>query len=105
MQPIFGEPIVQDIFNLISWLLRMLGFAGIGLAVGWLALDVLRKGQQTWQLQLAVFLGVVGLIIALFRFAFNVPSAQGLFGLGLVIALLLWGSPKKKEEEEKKEKK
>ena len=122
MDPIFDSQVFADIIVLFGALIRMLGLAGIGLAVGWVTLEFLRKGQQAWQLQIAVFLGLMGTIIAMVHlmspavsinldsFDFGgtggAPSALGMFGLGLVAAVLIWGMKKpKKDEEEKEEKK
>ena len=105
MRPIFDNYTINDLIVLFSALVRLLGFAGIGLASGWLTLEFLRKAQQAWQLQIAVFLGIIGLIVALSYFLLGAPSALGMFGIGLVVAILVWGmqKPKKEKKEEKKE--
>ncbi|MBN2388756.1 MAG: hypothetical protein JXB85_17195 [Anaerolineales bacterium] len=97
------DPIIYEIIDLFGALLRMLGLAAIGVAAGWLTLEFLRKGQQAWQLQIAVYLGIIGLVVALAYFLPYAPSALGLFGIGLVVAVLVWGmkKPKKDDEEEK----
>lgn len=103
MDYIFDNKIVSDIFVLIGSLIRLLGLAGAGLAIGWLVLEFLHKGEKAWQLQIAIFLGLVALVGALVKFLFyNAPGALGMFGLGLVAAVLIWGMPKKKKDEEKK---
>ena len=100
MDPIFNSKIISDIITLIGALIRLLGMAGIGLGIGWLVLELLRKGQQAWQLQIAVFLGLAGLIGALVNFLYwNAAGALGMFGIGICAALLIWGMPKKKKEE------
>jgi len=71
-----------------------------GLAVGWVVLEFLRKAEQAWQLQIALFLGFVGLGIGMAIFL--TPAALGGFGIGLGVAIFLWGLPKKEKTEEEK---
>ena len=92
-------PIVYEIFNLLASLLRLLGMAVLGLGLGWLSLDLLRK-TQVWQLQGTIFLGLLGLLIAMF--VFIGWGAQGAFALGVGVAIFLWGMPKKQKKEEEK---
>jgi len=44
------------------------------------------------------FLGLAGLVIAMA--VFLAPGALGAFGIGLGVAIFIWGMPKKKKEEE-----
>ena len=89
--------IVYEIINLLAAILRLIGMAVLGLGIGWLSLDLLRKAQA-WQLQIAVFLGFFGLAIAAMRFL--APAALGAFGIGVGVAIFLWGMPKKQKKEE-----
>ncbi|MEZ0396728.1 MAG: hypothetical protein ABWK53_09920 [Anaerolineales bacterium] len=102
MRPIFDNYTISDIILLLGALVRLIGFLGIGLTAGWLTLEFLRKAQQAWQLQIAVFLGLLGLVIAMTLYLAGAPTALGLFGIGLTAAILLWGLPKKEKKEEKK---
>jgi hypothetical protein len=79
--------IIFDVLNVFGALTRLLGLVVLGYGVARFALDLYRKGSQTWQLQALVFLGFVGLIGALANFT----SAAGLggFGLGAGAALLM----------------
>ncbi len=88
--------IVFDIINLIAALLRLLGAAALGVGIGYLAMDLLHKAQD-WRMQLAFFLGLAGLVIAMV--VFLAPGALGGFGLGLGAAIFIWGMPRKKKEE------
>jgi NhaP-type Na+/H+ or K+/H+ antiporter len=92
-------PIVFDIINLLSAILRLIGMAVLGLTIGWLSLDLLRKAQA-WQLQIAIFLGFIALAFAAMRFL--APAALGAFGIGVGVAIFLWGMPKKEKIEEEK---
>ena len=84
--------IVYDIINLLASILRLIGMAFLGVGIGWLSLDLLRKAQ-VWQLQAIVFVALVGLVIALVDFL--AWGALGAFGIGLGVA------KKQKKEEEK----
>jgi hypothetical protein len=91
--------IIDYVLVLLSQLLRFLGMAVLGLGLGWLILDLFKK-IQAWQVQIAVFLGLVSLIIAML--VFGGWGAQGAFGIGLGVAILIWGLPKKEKKEEEK---
>jgi NhaP-type Na+/H+ or K+/H+ antiporter len=89
--------IVYEIINLLGSILRLLGMAALGVSLGWLAVDLLRKAQA-WPMQAVVFLGLVGLVIALV--VFLSWGALGAFGIGVAVAIFLWGMPKKQKEEQ-----
>ena len=91
--------IVYDIIILLGQLFRFVGMAILGLGIGWLALDLLKK-IQVWQGQVAVFLGLAGLIIAMT--VFTGAGALGAFAIGVGVAIFLWGMPKKEKKEEEK---
>jgi FtsH-binding integral membrane protein len=92
--------IVSIILILLSQLIRFLGLGALGIGFGWLALDLLKK-LDLWQAKIAIFLGLIGLIIAMTVFAGW--GAQGLFFIGFSVAIFLWAMPKKEKklEEEK----
>jgi NhaP-type Na+/H+ or K+/H+ antiporter len=92
--------IVYDLINLLASLIRLLGMAALGVSIGYLAVDMLHKAQ-TWHLQVAFFLGLAGLVIAMA--AFLAPGALGGFALGVAAAIFFWGMPKKKKEEEQQQ--
>jgi len=92
--------IIYDIINLLASFLRLIGMAVLGLGIGWLALDLLKK-IQIWQGQVAIFLGLTGLIIAMT--VFTGWGALGAFCIGFGVAIFLWGMPKKEKKEEEKE--
>jgi small-conductance mechanosensitive channel len=90
--------IVYDIIDILASLIRFLGMAVFGLGMGWLALDLLKK-SELWQVQIAVFLGLAGLVIALS--VFSGWAAVGAVAAGIGVAIVLWGLPKKEKKEEK----
>ncbi len=90
--------ILYDIVDLLASLLRFLGLAVFGLGFGWLALDLLKK-TSLWQVQVAVFLGLAGLVIAMA--VFTAWGALGGVAAGIGVAVLLWGLPRKPKEEKK----
>ncbi len=94
------DPILQIVLDILGALLRLLGMALFGLGSAWLAIEFLRKAEQAWQLQIAVYLGFVGLGIAMARFL--APAALGGFGIGVGVAIFLWGLPKREKTEPKK---
>lgn len=91
--------IVYEIFDLLASLLRLLGLAVFGVGFGWLALDLLKK-TTLWQVQIAVFLGLAGLLIAMA--VYTAWGALGAFAAGVGVAILIWGLPKKPKDEAKK---
>jgi len=93
----------QITLDLLGALIRMVGMALLGLGAAWLTLEFFRKAQQAWQLQIALFLGFVGLLIAMARFLS--AAALGGFGIGVGVAIFLWGMPKKQVEEKEEKKK
>jgi hypothetical protein len=89
--------LVYEIINLLGSLLRLLGMAALGLGIGWLALDLLKKAAN-WYLQAVVFLGLLGLIIAMT--VYLGWGALGAFAIGVAVAIFMWGVPKKAKVEE-----
>jgi hypothetical protein len=65
--------------------------------LGWMVLDLLKK-LQIWQAQVAIFFGLLGLVIAMV--VFSGWGAQGMFFIGFGVAIFLWGLPKKEKKEE-----
>ena len=80
---------LYDVMEIVGYILRGLGGIVFGLGAGWLVMDVL-KSQHTWQLAIAVILGLLGTFALLGHW---VPggATMGAFGLGAGAALLIWG--------------
>ena len=90
--------IISDIFSLLGFLLRAVGFLVVGLALGRFFLDSYKKA--IWQLQIALVLGFFGLLIAITDF--SSAGSAGAFALGAGISLLMAYAPKKEDEPEEK---
>ena len=56
--------IVYEIIDMLAALLRLLGVAALGVGIGYLAVDLLRKAEG-WPMQAVGFLGLAGLVIAM----------------------------------------
>ncbi len=89
--------LMTDIIILLGQLLRLLGMAVLGLGIGWIALDLLKK-IEAWQGQVAIFLGIAGLVIGMA--VFIGAGALGAFAAGVGVAILMWGMPKKEKKQE-----
>ena len=89
--------LIYEIIDMIASFIRLLGVAALGVGIGYLAVDLLRKAEG-WPMQAVGFLGLAGLVIAMVIFL--APGALGAFGIGLGVAIFLWGMPKKKKEEQ-----
>jgi hypothetical protein len=88
--------VLNLIFVYLSQTLRIIGLAALGLTLGWLVLDLLKKAQ-TWYMEAVLFLGLLGFVIAMV--IFTGWGALGAFGIGLAVAIFLWGMPKKPKVE------
>ena len=76
--------ILNDIFSIFGYLIRTAGFLLVGLGLGRFFLANYPKSN--WQLQMALALGLFGLIIALT--VFSSAGSAGAFALGAGIAFL-----------------
>jgi hypothetical protein len=74
--------VLTDIFSLIGFLLRVIGFLVVGWALGRLVFERFNTGS--WQLEIAYILGLFGLLIA--AMAFTSAGSAGAFALGVGIA-------------------
>jgi len=91
-------PIVNEIFGFLGFLLRAFGFLVFGFGAARFALGAFEKAG--WQLQIALSLGLFGLLIGLTDFAS--AGSAGAFALGAGIAFFLSGRKAEGEEEKKK---
>jgi putative flippase GtrA len=83
---------LNPVIYILVALIKLAGMLVIGLGIGWLALDVFRKGQPS--VQIAFFLGIIALLIALLLYS---HLGLGAFGIGMGAAILRWGMPRLKK--------
>ena len=83
--------VLNEVFGLLGFILRAVGFGLAGFALGKFVLDAYQKAN--WQLQIALVLGFFGLLIGLADF--TSPGSVGAFALGAGLTFL----GKKKSEE------
>ena len=88
--------VLYDVLDMAGALLRLIGFLVFGLGLGWFALDAYRK--ESWQPQVAAFLGFVFAVVGLAKFLS--PGSLGMFTLGAGGAMLMWGMSKGKKKDE-----
>ncbi len=78
-------PLIDDIFYMLGFLLRALGFLVVGYGLARFTLEAFTKA--VWQVQIALALGFFGLLIALTDF--SSAGSAGAFALGAGIAMLM----------------
>ena len=88
-------PLINDIFYVLGFLLRALGFLVVGYGLARFALDAYNKA--VWQVQIALALGFFGLLIALTDF--SSAGSAGAFALGAGIAMLMSARAANAEED------
>jgi hypothetical protein len=88
-------PILTQLSSFIGTLLRFVGFLVAGLALGRFVLDQFKS--VAWQVQIALALGLFGLLIGLT--AFSSAGSAGGFALGLGGAYFMTMMPRKTEDE------
>ncbi len=93
-------PILLDLSSFIGILIRFLGFLVAGLALGRFVLDEFKNAA--WQVQIALMLGLFGLLIGLTTFS-SAGSAGG-FALGLGGSYFMTMMPRKTDEQGSKPK-
>jgi hypothetical protein len=86
--------LVYDISGFFGFLLRAIGFLVVGAAFGRFVLDNFKKAA--WQVQIALVLGLFGLLVGLTDFAS--PGSAGSFALGAGGAYFLNLMPQKPED-------
>jgi len=86
--------------ELFGFLLRPIGTLVFGVALGWLAVRILKADEPSWQALLGVVLGLLAAFVLLGHWVGG-GGTLGAFGLGVGAAVLMWGlAPFKKKDEE-----
>ncbi len=83
---------ISDVLQVLGALLRLIGFLVVGFALGHLVFEYFKAGP--WQLQVALILGLFGLLIGIT--AFSAAGGAGAFALGVGIAYFLVRMPTQK---------
>ncbi len=83
--------ILLELSGFVGLLIRFLGFLAAGLALGRFVLDQFKA--VGWQVQIALALGIFGLLIALT--VFSTAGSAGGFALGLGAAYFMTMMPRK----------
>ncbi|GEM_PF-422202 len=89
---------LQEIFSIFGYFISAVGFFVVGFGLGRFFLASYPKGN--WELQIALALGLFGLLIGITVFA--TPGSAGAFAFGTGLAFFLEGQQKKEEEAEEK---
>jgi hypothetical protein len=76
-------------------LIKLAGTLLFGLSIGWLILDLFRRDQKNWQVQIAFFLGIIALMIAFLLYS---HLSLGGFCIGVGVAFVKWGFPKAEKD-------
>jgi hypothetical protein len=91
-------PVIYELLNIIGFAIRVGGMIVLGVAFSFFTLEFFKKGQQVWMVQVSLFLGFIGLVIALSTF--TSPGTLGAFALGAGGGLLFHLGMKKDEKKE-----
>jgi putative flippase GtrA len=86
---------MSTVIYILVALIKLAGTLVLGLGIGWIALDVFRKGQQPWQFQVAFLLGIIVLLVAFLLYS---HLGLGGFSIGMGAAILIWGGSKTKRK-------
>ncbi|MBN2117284.1 MAG: hypothetical protein JW730_11970 [Anaerolineales bacterium] len=84
-------PIVNEIFALLGFLFRFLGFLIAGFGIGRFVLDNYKMSE--WQVRIALALGFFALLVGLTAYAS--PGSSGAFAFGAGAALVYALIPRK----------
>ncbi|MCQ3938067.1 MAG: hypothetical protein DPW18_13605 [Chloroflexi bacterium] len=83
-----------EVLSVIGFVIRALGFALLGFALGRFTLDSYAKAA--WQVQIALAVGFFGLLVGLTNY--SSPGSMGMFALGAGAAMLMSAMRKKEED-------
>ncbi|NIS79981.1 MAG: hypothetical protein GTO14_07195 [Anaerolineales bacterium] len=79
---------LYDLMEVLGIILRAAGAMAFGLGVGWLAVQSVR--MKVWQYAVATMLGLLAAFVLIGRWVAS-PGTLGGFGLGVGVALVIWG--------------
>jgi hypothetical protein len=87
-----------EILGAFGYLIRPLGVLVFGLAAGWLTMHMLKTEVESWQIRLAVFLGLLAAFVLIGHWVSG-GATLGMFGLGAGAGILFWGLMAGRKEE------
>jgi hypothetical protein len=85
--------------EILGLILRPFGALAFGLAAGWLLIQAVK--MNVWQFAAGAALGVCAVFV-LIAYWLESPATLGAFGLGVGMAVVLWGVGRVQAEEKKK---
>ncbi|MBE0682507.1 MAG: hypothetical protein IH589_11390 [Anaerolineales bacterium] len=89
-----------EVLSVIGFVIRALGFAVLGFAVGRFTIDAYKKA--VWQVQIALAVGFFGLLVGLTQY--SSPGSMGMFALSAGAAILMSFMTKKEADGEEAKK-
>ena len=90
---------IYELMEILGLILRPFGALAFGLGAGWLAIQAV-KGKA-WQFAVAAALGVFAVFVLL-AYWLESPGTLGGFGLGVGMAVVLWGIGRVRGDDSKK---
>jgi hypothetical protein len=90
---------VYELMEILGLILRPFGALAFGLGAGWLAVQAVN--MKVWQFAVAAALGVSAVFV-LIAYWLDSPGTLGGFGLGVGMAVVLWGIGRVRGAETKK---
>ena len=90
---------VYELMEILGLILRPFGALAFGLGAGWLMIQAVK--MNVWQFAVAAALGVFATFV-LVAYWLASPATLGGFGLGVGMAVVLWGVGRLPVEEKKK---
>lgn len=90
---------LYDLMEILGILLRSFGAVAFGMGVGWLAIQSIR--MKSWQFAIASILGLLAAFVLIGRWVPS-PGTLGGYGLGLGVAIVIWGVGRMPQEEKSK---
>lgn len=90
---------VYELMEILGLILRPFGALAFGLGAGWLAIQAVKS--KAWQFAVAASLGVSAVYV-LIAYWLDSPGTLGGFGLGVGMAIVLWGIGRDRGDDSKK---
>ena len=79
--------VINEITDILAALLRLIGMGVLGFGLAKFSLEMFRKGQQAWQFQSFLYVGLVLFLAAAIRFGAAAEIGGLALGLGLGLTM------------------